>query len=86
MNITGGKPIRKKKGRSGASGRVGAILRTAASTLERTSTESGAYFRHIARHNDRAVAVFATARRLAILIYRALRWGQAYVDRGAAAY
>jgi transposase len=30
--------------------------------------------------------VFATARKLATLIYRLLRWGQPYVDEGAAAY
>jgi hypothetical protein len=30
--------------------------------------------------------VFATARKLATLIYRALRWGQPYVDEGAEAY
>jgi hypothetical protein len=32
------------------------------------------------------VAVFASARKLATLIYRLLRWGQPYVDEGAAAY
>ena len=32
------------------------------------------------------VAVFATARKLATLVYRLLRWGQAYVDQGAEAY
>ena len=31
-------------------------------------------------------AVFATARKLATLIYRLLRWGHPYVDEGAAAY
>jgi hypothetical protein len=30
--------------------------------------------------------VFSTARKLAIFIYRLLRWGQHYVDEGAAAY
>ena len=29
------------------------------------------------------MAVFATARKLAALIYRLLRWGQPYVDEGA---
>jgi transposase len=86
MNVTGGKPIRKKRRSRASSTRVGNVLRTAAVTLEKTSTELGAYFRSMARRKDRAVAVFATARRLAILIYRALRWGQEYVDRGAAAY
>ena len=32
------------------------------------------------------IAVFATARKLATLIYRLLRWGQPYVDEGAKAY
>jgi hypothetical protein len=32
------------------------------------------------------VAVFATARKLATLIYRSLRWGQPYVDEGAEAF
>ena len=32
------------------------------------------------------MAVFATARKLATLIYRLLRWGQPYVDEGAEAY
>ena len=30
--------------------------------------------------------MFATARKLATLIYRLLRWGQPYVDEGAEAY
>src|ERR1017187_7820572 len=64
MNITGGKPIRKKRRSRASSTRVGNVLRTAAVTLEKTSTELGAYFRNIARRKDRAVAVFATARRL----------------------
>jgi transposase len=32
------------------------------------------------------VAVFATARKLATLSYRMLRWGQNYVDEGAEVY
>ena len=32
------------------------------------------------------MAVFATARKLAQLIYRLVRYGQAYVDTGAKAY
>lgn len=30
--------------------------------------------------------MFATARKLATLIYRLLRWGQQYVDEGAEAF
>jgi transposase len=46
----------------------------------------GAYYRQIPRRIGGDVAVFATARKLAILIYRLLRWGQSYVDQGAQAY
>ena len=38
------------------------------------------------RRNGGDIAVFATARKLATLIYRLLRWGQPYVDEGAEAY
>jgi hypothetical protein len=40
----------------------------------------------MARRLGGDVAVFATARKLAKLIYRALRWGQPYQDEGAEAY
>ena len=84
LNITGGKS-KKRRSRSHST-RVGDILRTAALSVEKTSTELGAYFRNIARRKDRGVAIFATARRLATLLYRALHWGQEYVDRGSAAW
>ena len=40
----------------------------------------------VAHHNAAAVAVFAIARKLAILVYRMLRYGQDYVDIGEQAY
>ena len=40
----------------------------------------------IPRHKGGAVAVFATARHLARLIYRMLRYGHDYVDIGETAY
>ena len=58
----------------------------AAVTLQRSKTALGASFRHLARHKGVAVAVFATARQLARLIYRMLRYGQDYVDVGEKAY
>jgi transposase len=82
---SGGKPVKKKK-RNSASTRVAAALRMAALSLRHSNTALGAYYRHIARRTKGDVAVFATARKLATLIYRRLRWGQAYVDEGAAAY
>jgi hypothetical protein len=58
----------------------------AALTLRHSQTALGAYFRQTARRLGADVAVFATARKLATLIYRLLRWGQPYVDEGAVAY
>jgi transposase len=83
---SGGKPVKKQKKRGGASSRVAAGLRMAALSLRHSETALGAYYRHIAYRKGGDVAVFATARKLATLIYRLVRWGQPYVDEGAAAY
>ena len=82
---SGGKPVRKKK-RKSASTRVAAALRMAALSLRHSQTALGAYYRKIAQRRGGDIAVFATARKLATLIYRLLRWGLPYVDEGAAAY
>jgi transposase len=82
---SGGKPVKKKR-RNTASTRVAGALRMAAVSLRNSATALGAYYRRIARRIGGDVAVFATARKLATLIYRLLRWGQQYVDEGAAAY
>jgi transposase len=84
--VSGGKPVKKKKRRGSASTRVAAALRMAALSLRHSQTALGAYYRQIARRIGGDVAVFATARKLATLIYRLLRWGQPYVDQGAQAY
>jgi transposase len=80
-----GKPVKKKK-RNSASTRVAAALRMAALSLRHSETALGAYYRQMARRIGGDVAVFATARKLATIIYRLLRWGQPYVDVGAEAY
>jgi transposase len=83
---TGGKPVKKKKKPHSASGRVAAALRMAALSQRYSQTALGAYYRRLAARVGPDVAVFATARRLAVFIYRMIRWGQAYVDEGAQAY
>jgi transposase len=82
---SGGKPLKRKK-RNSASTRVAAALRMAALSLRHSETALGAYYRRLARRIGGDVAVFATARKLATLIYRLLRWGQPYVDEGAEAF
>jgi len=83
--ISGGKPLKKRRNGMGAN-RVAAVLRMAAVTVQRSKTALGAAYRRIARHKGAQVAVMATARQLAQLIYRMLRYGQDYVDVGEQAY
>jgi transposase len=85
IRMSGGKPVRKKQ-RNTASTRVASALRMAALALRHSQTALGAYYRRIARRIAGDVAVFATARKLATLIYRLLRWGQQYVDEGVVAF
>jgi transposase len=66
--------------------RIASVLRMAATSVQRSKTALGAAFRRIARRKAAAVAVFATARRLARLIYRMLRFGHDHVDIGEKAY
>ena len=82
---SGGRPLKKKK-RNSASTRVAAALRMAALSLRHSQTALGAYYRKLAQRLGGDVAVFATARKLATLIYRLLRWGQPYMDEGVEAY
>lgn len=82
---SGDKPVKRKK-RNNASTRSAAALRMAALSLRNSQTALGAYYRSIARRLGGDVAVFATARKLAVQIYRLLRWGQPYVNEGAAAF
>ena len=83
--ISGGKPLKKRRNGLGAN-RIAGVLRMAATSLQRSKTALGASFRRIARRKGGAVAVFATARQLARLIYRMLRYGHDYVDIGQQAY
>jgi transposase len=83
--ISGGKPVKKKK-RNTASSRVAAALRMAALSLRNSATALGAYYRKIARSRGGDIAVFSSARKLAILIYRLLRWRKPYVDEGVEAF
>lgn len=85
LAISGGKPIPSKRAGSTTT-RLGATFRMAALTLRNSKTALGAEYRRIARRKGANVAVFAMARKLAILVYRLLRFGQTYVDEGMKAY
>jgi transposase len=66
--------------------RAAGILRMAAMSLGRTDTALGAFYRRLAYRVGKAKAITATARKLAILVYRTLKEGLVYHDPGAAAY
>jgi transposase len=66
--------------------RAAAILRLAAMNLGRTQTALGAFYRRLAYRVGKAKAITATARKLAILVYRTLKDGLVYRDPGADAY
>jgi phosphosulfolactate synthase (CoM biosynthesis protein A) len=54
--------------------------------LGRTQTALGAFYRRLAFRIGKAKAVTATARKLAILVYRTLKDRLVYADPGAAGY
>ena len=66
--------------------RAAAILRLAAMNLGRTQTALGAFYRRLAFRVGKAKAITATARKLAILVYRTLKDGLVYADPGADVY
>ena len=66
--------------------RAAAILRMAAMSLSRTQTALGAFYRRLAARIGKPQAITATARKLAILVYRALKGDLTYRDPGADAY
>ena len=82
--ITGGRVISSRT--QASANRAAATLRMAAMTLGRTQTALGAFYRRLAAHLGKPQAITATARKLAILVYRALKGELVYLDPGAATY
>jgi len=66
--------------------RAAAILRMTIMSLGRTQTALGAFYRRVAARIGKPQAITATARKLAILVYRALNGELVYCDPGADAY
>ena len=85
LSISAGKKV-PKKFKTSTCTRVATALRMAALTLRNSKTALGGFYRRVAWRKGASVAVFATARKLAQLIYRLVRYGQAYVDTGIEAY
>ena len=74
------------KGRLPITNRVTIALKMAASTLRTSKTYLGAQFRRFRTKLGAPVAIKAMAAKLARLVYRMLRYGMQFVDRGAEFY
>jgi hypothetical protein len=74
------------KGRLPTNNRVTNALRMAASTLRLSHTYLGAQFRRLRIKLGAPVAIKAMAAKLARLVYRMLRYGMTFIDRGAEFY
>ena len=82
--ISGGKVLSSRTRKT--SNRLSAHLRLAAVTIGRTSTALGAFYRRLSARVGKAKAVTATARKIAVLFYNAMRFGMNYQDPGADSY
>ncbi|WP_342734277.1 transposase [Bradyrhizobium sp. B117] len=82
--ISGGKILSSRTRRS--SSRAAALLRLAATTVGRSDTALGAFYRQMVLRAGKAKAVTAAARKIAVLFYNTPRHGMAYKDPNADCY
>jgi transposase len=66
--------------------RATVAFRQAASTMHHSKSSLGAYYRRMNRRLGGVKAVVATARKIACIYYRMMRFGQDYVDKGMEHY
>ena len=83
--ISGGKRLSQRKAPANAN-RVAQALRLAAFSLHNSHSYLGAFYRRMAARAGKTKAIQATAHKLAILIYNALKYGTNYVEKGANYY
>jgi transposase len=83
-DISGGKVLRR--GTRHVVNRAATAFRMSALTLRNSDSYLGAQFRRFRGRLGAPKAITAMAHKLARLFYRMLRFGQPYVDQGAAAY
>jgi len=79
--ISGGKRLSQRKGPPKAN-RVAQMLKIAAQSLHHSYSYMGAFYRRLASRVGKAKAIQATARKIAIQVYYALKYGTDYVERG----
>jgi len=78
--ISGGKVLSSRTRR--VVNRVSDALRIGATSLERSQTAMGAFYRRMKAKLGAAEAVTATAHKLARIVYRLIKHGEAYVRQG----
>lgn len=83
-HITGGQSLSGRRGP--AKNRAGLILRQAAVAIGKTQTALGGFYRRLSARGLGSTAAIATARKIAVFIYRALKYGRPLRDVGLAAY
>lgn len=83
-DTSGGKVL--NRGTRKVVSRLATALRMAASSLRNSDSYLGAQFRRLRTRLGAPKALTAMAAKLARLIYRMLRYGQEFVEKGAAAY
>jgi transposase len=83
-DVSGGKVLNRKTRQ--VVSRLATALRMAASTLRQSDSYLGAQFRRLRTRLGAPKALTAMAAKLARLIYRMLKYGQEYVDKGTAHY
>ena len=84
-NTISGGQVRSARTRR-SSNRAPVLLRLAAIKVGKTQSALGAFYRRLAARVGKAQAVTATARKLAVVFYTALRYGLHYSDPGASYY
>ncbi len=82
--ISGGKILSSRTRKSKS--RAASLLRLAATTVGRTETALGAFYRRLSARVGKSKAITATARKIAVLFYNTLHHGMVYADPGASAY
>lgn len=81
--ITGGRVISSS---TLTANRAAQTLRMCAVSAGRTDTALGAFYRRLGARTEKGIAVVATARKIAILVYRTLKHELIYSDPGPDAY
>ena len=83
-DISGGKVL--WSGTRKVKNRIAVALRMAAQSLQQSESALGVFYRRMRARLGAPKAITAAARKLALVVYRMLKHGEAFVERGQQAY